>query len=57
MSFFQIKNITKKYGELKVLNDISLSAKQGEFISILGESGSGKTTLLRIISGLEGQFA
>jgi len=57
MNFFQIKNITKKYGKLKVLNDISLSAKQGEFISILGESGSGKTTLLRIISGLEGQFA
>lgn len=56
MGFFQTRNITKQYGRQKVLNDICLSAEQGEFVSILGESGSGKTTLLRIISGLEEQF-
>lgn len=56
MSFFEVKGITKKYGDMKVLDGISISAEQGEFISILGESGSGKTTLLRIIAGLEDKF-
>jgi spermidine/putrescine transport system ATP-binding protein len=49
----EIQGATHAYDTTLALDDVSLSAKQGEFLTILGESGSGKTTLLRIISGLE----
>lgn len=53
----EIHNLCKAYpmrggSQLTVLEDISLTVKEGEFISILGPSGAGKSTLLRIISGL-----
>src|SRR5699024_2935436 len=40
------------YGDKTVLNDISFSIKQGEFITLLGQSGCGKSTLLRAIAGI-----
>ena len=46
-------NISKAFGEVKVLNDISFELKKGNVLSILGPSGSGKSTLLRIITQLE----
>ncbi len=56
MKKVEIKNIQMNYhsplGETKVLNDISLTIEEGEFISIIGPSGCGKSTLLNIISGL-----
>jgi len=48
-----IRGVAKRFGQVKVLNGISLDVAEGEFLTILGESGSGKTTLLRIISGFE----
>ncbi|WP_254023837.1 ABC transporter ATP-binding protein [Mesorhizobium ventifaucium] len=52
-AMLEIEGATHRYGELTALDNVSLSARQGEFLTILGESGSGKTTLLRVISGLE----
>lgn len=49
----EIKNISKSFNNRKILNDISLSILDNEFIVFLGPSGCGKTTLLRIIAGLE----
>lgn len=49
----EIAHLEKSYGSLKVLHDISLTAEQGEVISILGASGSGKSTLLRCVNMLE----
>jgi ABC-type Fe3+/spermidine/putrescine transport system ATPase subunit len=46
-----LKNLTKKYGDLAVVDDLSLSLRQGEFVSLLGPSGCGKTTTLRMIAG------
>jgi len=48
-----LDNLHKSYGGLEVLKGISLSAKQGEVVSILGSSGSGKSTMLRCINMLE----
>ena len=47
----QIKNISKSFGDKCILNDVSISVKQGEFLTLLGPSGCGKTTLLRMIAG------
>ena len=49
----KIKNINKSFGEQKVLKNLDLSFKSGEFIVLVGPSGCGKSTLLRIIAGLE----
>ena len=46
-----IKNVSKSFGGDKILKDVSLTIKKGEFFSILGPSGCGKTTLLRMIAG------
>lgn len=48
-----LKNVYKSYGETKVLKDINLHIKEGEFLSIMGPSGSGKSTLLNIIGAMD----
>ena len=49
----EIKNLNKSYGNLRVLNDISVDIKKGEVIAIIGPSGGGKSTFLRCINRLE----
>ena len=46
-------NLHKNYGQLNVLNDVSIAIRSGEFISITGHSGAGKSTLLHILGGLD----
>jgi arginine/ornithine transport system ATP-binding protein len=53
MKILDIKNLEKNFGSNKVLKGISLSADQGDVISIIGSSGSGKSTLLRCVNFLE----
>lgn len=48
----QIESLSAGYGSIDVLHDISISLKQGEFISIVGPNGAGKTSLFKTISGL-----
>ena len=56
----EIKNLCKKFKDLKVLDNINISISEGEWIAIMGPSGSGKTTLLNILSLMdtlsEGKF-
>ena len=49
----ELRGVSKRFGGVQVLNDISLTISAGEFLTLLGESGSGKTTLLRLIAGFE----
>ena len=50
-TIIELRNISKKFGDEVVLDDISLNIKDKEFITFLGPSGCGKTTMLRIIAG------
>lgn len=47
-----IKNLSKRYGDTKVLKNINISVKKGEVVVIIGPSGCGKSTLLRCLNGL-----
>ncbi|MBD5280489.1 MAG: ABC transporter ATP-binding protein [Bacteroides sp.] len=49
----EIRNVTKSYGPLTVLHDVSLTIPEGEIMAIVGPSGAGKTTLLQIAGSLD----
>jgi len=53
MSKIELENVGKSFGNVSVLNDISLQISEGEFVVLVGPSGCGKSTLLRMIAGLE----
>ncbi len=48
----QIIGVSKSFGDVRVLRDINLRIREGEFVVIAGENGSGKTTLLKVMTGL-----
>ena len=54
MSGVSIRNVSKRYGDVEVIRDLSVEVVPGEFIVFVGPSGCGKSTLLRMIAGLEG---
>ncbi len=53
MNMIKAKSLSKKYGELEVLNQVDLTINEGEIVSIVGPSGAGKTTLLQILGTLD----
>ena len=48
-----LQNVTKKYGDIAAVSELSLLVRDGEFLALLGPSGCGKTSVLRLIAGLE----
>lgn len=52
-SSLEIKNINKRFGDTRILENVNLSVPSGEFLVLVGPSGCGKSTLLRMIAGLE----
>ncbi|MFV0384534.1 ABC transporter ATP-binding protein [Paracoccus sp. (in: a-proteobacteria)] len=53
MSFLNIENVTKSYGNVEVLHRVDIDVQEGEFLVLVGPSGCGKSTLLNMIAGLE----
>ena len=51
--FLEFQGVSKRFGHVRAVNNVSFSVKKGEFFSLLGPSGCGKTTLLRLIAGFE----
>jgi ABC-type sugar transport system ATPase subunit len=49
----ELKNVTKQFGEVAAVNNVTFSVNEGELMALLGPSGGGKTTVLRMIAGLE----
>jgi sulfate transport system ATP-binding protein len=49
----ELKNVSKKFGEVAAVNNVTFSVRDGELMALLGPSGGGKTTVLRMIAGLE----
>src|ERR1035437_1192421 len=49
----ELRQVTKKFGDMAVVNSVTFSVKEGELMALLGPSGGGKTTVLRMIAGLE----
>ena len=52
-TILELKNVSKIYGPLRALSDISLSVNAGDWLSIMGPSGSGKTTMINIIGCMD----
>ena len=48
----QVRNLTKKFGDLLVLNDVSFNIRKGEFLCVVGPTGCGKTTFLNLLTRL-----
>jgi branched-chain amino acid transport system ATP-binding protein len=51
-ALLEVEGVTKLFGPLRALDDVSLSVKQGEVLGLVGPNGSGKTTVINVISGL-----
>ena len=49
----ELRNATKRFGDVVAVDDVNLAVKTGEFVSIIGPSGCGKTTTMRMIAGLD----
>ncbi len=53
MSILELRNVTRRFGTLEAVKDVSLAIEAGEFFTLLGPSGCGKTTILRMIAGFD----
>ena len=51
--FLKFEGVTKRFGSLKAVDNVTFGVEKGEFFSLLGPSGCGKTTLLRMLAGFE----
>ena len=51
-SILQLNNVSKAFGGIKAVTNISFSVKEGEIVGLIGPNGAGKTTLVNLITGV-----
>ena len=51
MELIEVRNLTKRYGSLKALDEVDINIPEGRIIGLLGKNGAGKSTLMRCILG------
>ena len=51
MEILELNNISKSFGAIKALDNVSLSLRSGEVLGLMGDNGAGKSTLIKIIAG------
>ena len=52
MALFELKNVTKSFGGLRVVSGLSLAVEEGEIVSVIGPNGAGKTTVFNLVTGV-----
>src|SRR5258708_36171304 len=50
--FFALEHVTKRFGVVQALDDVSLEFRPGELLALVGENGAGKSTMMRILEGV-----
>src|ERR1700694_6202018 len=51
MALLELKNVSKHFGAIHALNDVSLSLESGQVVGLMGDNGAGKSTLAKIVAG------
>ena len=57
MIIAELRNATKRYGDVTALNNVDLAIERGQLLALLGRNGAGKTTAVRLLLGLANPFA
>ena len=52
MALLELRNVSKEFGAIRALNDVSFTIKPGEIVGLMGDNGAGKSTLVKIMSGI-----
>ena len=52
MAYLDVKNITKRFGGIVAVDNVSFHVEQGEIVSIIGPNGAGKTTIFNMLTGV-----
>ena len=51
MALLELKNVSKHFGAIHALNEVSLSLEPGQVVGLMGDNGAGKSTLVKIVAG------